>query len=310
MKKALYTLLCVLIALSVLSGTFACVASNFSTPVVKFGDKLDNDNEDSYTGSWESDPVGFNDISTAKVSGVVAKYYYGKAVTQTPTVTYNGETLKKDTDYTLSYKNNNAVGTATMIIKGKYPYSGEIKKNFYIKLAKPKVSVTNGTYSIKLSYNKVAGAKSYVIYQYNTAKKSYTRLAEVTALSYLIKGKAAGTNYYFLVRATDGTHGSPYTVSDIVKATTLCKTPAVKAGVSSKTVTLKISKSAGAKYYRVYKYNTSTKKFKVIKSKTTALTVKFTSQPKGNNYYLVRAFNANNAGSAYTMKNLTKAIVK
>lgn len=34
-------------------------------------------------------------------------------------VSVDGITLKKDTDYSLSYKNNKNVGTATISIKGK-----------------------------------------------------------------------------------------------------------------------------------------------------------------------------------------------
>ena len=266
-------------------------------------------------GDFETDPVPIvigesKDISSATVSGVVAKYYNGTAVTQTPTVKMGDKVLKNGSDYTLSYLNNKAVGTATVVIKGKGNYNGTIKKNFLINLSKPKVTVTNGTTSIKLSYSKVAGAKAYAVYQYNTAKKTYIKLTTVSALSYTITGKAAGTGYYFLVRATDGTHASPYSTADNVKAFTLCKAPAVKASVSGKTVVLKITKPTGAKYFRVYKYNASTKKYSTLVSKTTSLSVKLASQPKGTNYYLVRAFNANNAGNSFTTKNLTKAVVK
>lgn len=266
-------------------------------------------------GDFETDPVPIvigerKDISSAKVNSVVAKYYTGKAVTQNFSVVLNGETLKENTDYKVSYSNNTKVGTASVTISGIGKYEGKIVKPFLINLAKPKVTVTNGTTTIKLSYSKVAGAKSYAIYQYNTAKKTYIKLTTVSALSYTITGKAAGTGYYFLVRATDGTHASPFTTADNVKALTLCKAPGVKAGVSGKTVVLKITKPTGAKYFRVYKYNTSTKKYTTLVSKTTALSVKLSNQAKGTNYYLVRAFNANNAGNAFTTKNLTKAIVK
>ena len=306
MKRVLAIVLCVALALSALSCVFLSGAKGGSTPIIGIGNN-DNDNKDGF----ETDPISLNtNIASADISGIVAKYYNGKAVTQNPTVKYNGTLLKKDSDYTLSYRNNNAVGTATVIITGKGNYTGTVEKKFLINLAKPKVTVTNGTTTIKLSYAKVAGAKSYAIYQYNTAKKSYTKLATVSALSYTIKGKAAGTGYYFLVRATDGTHASPFTTADNVKAVTLCKAPTVKASVSGKTVVLKITKPTGAKYFRVYKYNTSTKKYSTLVSKTTSLNVKLTSQPKGTNYYLVRAFNANNAGNSFTTKNLTKAVIK
>ena len=44
-----------------------------------------------------------------------------------------GTTLKKGTDYTVSYKNNKKVGKATVIIKGKGSCVGTVKKTFKIK---------------------------------------------------------------------------------------------------------------------------------------------------------------------------------
>lgn len=292
MKKFFALLLSLLLVVSLFSISFA-------------------DEPQSGGGEWETDPIFFGeDISSATVKGIVAKYYTGKPITQKLSVVYKGETLKEKTDYTLDYFNNNKVGTASVVVTGIGAYKGTIKRNFLINLAKPKVKVTNGTTCVKLSWAKVAGAKQYAVYQYNTLKKSYIKLATVSSLSYLIKGKAAGTGYYFLVRATDGTHASPYSTADNVKAVTLCKAPAVKAAVSAKTVTLKWAKCTGAKFYRVYKYNTATKKYTTLVSKTSALSLKLSAQRKGTNYYLVRAFNANNAGNTFTTKNLVKAVVK
>ncbi|MBQ9067911.1 MAG: hypothetical protein IJ131_02465, partial [Eggerthellaceae bacterium] len=79
-------------------------------------------------------------IAGAAVGGVANKTYTGKAQTQTPTVkvTVNGttKTLKAGTDYTLSYKNNTNVGTATVTITGKGDYKDSIKKTFTINKAK------------------------------------------------------------------------------------------------------------------------------------------------------------------------------
>ena len=48
--------------------------------------------------------------------------YDGVAITPDPVVTYDGETLVKDKDYTVSYAHNNAVGTATVTVTGLAPY--------------------------------------------------------------------------------------------------------------------------------------------------------------------------------------------
>ena len=67
--------------------------------------------------------------------------YDGKAKTPEVTVVLNGKTLVKDKDYTVTYKNNQNVGTATVVITGIGAYT-EIKEvNFTIKA--PEVVVVN-----------------------------------------------------------------------------------------------------------------------------------------------------------------------
>ena len=62
-------------------------------------------------------------ISDAKVS-VASATYTGSAVTPAVTVTVNSKTLVKGTDYTVTYANNNKVGTGSVTITGKGSYSG------------------------------------------------------------------------------------------------------------------------------------------------------------------------------------------
>ena len=49
-----------------------------------------------------------------------------------PTITYNNKTLKKDTDYTLSYSDNINAGTATITITGKGNFTGMTSTTFII----------------------------------------------------------------------------------------------------------------------------------------------------------------------------------
>lgn len=81
-------------------------------------------------GGDETDTI---DISAADVSNVNAKYLYtGSAIEPDPVVTVNGEKLTRDTDYSVSYSNNTAVGTATLTIEGINSYSGTITRSFEI----------------------------------------------------------------------------------------------------------------------------------------------------------------------------------
>ena len=72
-------------------------------------------------------------ISSATV-GVATQTYTGKALTPKPTVTLSGYgTLREGTDYSLSYKNNTNVGTATVTMTGKGNYTGTRTATFKIE---------------------------------------------------------------------------------------------------------------------------------------------------------------------------------
>ena len=73
-------------------------------------------------------------IRRAQVTGMETNIQYpGEAVVQEGlTLTLNGETLVNGTDYSVSYKNNNKVGTAQIIFTGMGMYEGVLKKTFRI----------------------------------------------------------------------------------------------------------------------------------------------------------------------------------
>ena len=78
---------------------------------------------------------------------LVLKYsshaYTGKALKPAlKTAKYGSVALKAGTDYTLSYKANKNVGTATVIVKGRGNFTGEKKLTFKINPPKPKVMLT------------------------------------------------------------------------------------------------------------------------------------------------------------------------
>ena len=87
-----------------------------------------------YTGSVDvTFEILGKPIKGATVSDLKTVAYTGKAITPAVTVKLDGKTLKKGTDYTVTYKNNTKVGTATVTITGKGDYSGTITKKFLIK---------------------------------------------------------------------------------------------------------------------------------------------------------------------------------
>lgn len=72
-------------------------------------------------------------ISGCTIQNISDKTYTGSQIKPVPYVKYNGRVLKKDTDYTLSYKSNTNAGTAYVVVTGKGKYSGTAKKAFKIK---------------------------------------------------------------------------------------------------------------------------------------------------------------------------------
>ncbi len=70
-----------------------------------------------------------NDIALAEVEPVADQVYTGSAITPDVKVTVNGnETLAAGKDYTLSYKNNVEVGTATIVVTGAGLFSGNSRE--------------------------------------------------------------------------------------------------------------------------------------------------------------------------------------
>ncbi|WP_317855762.1 S8 family serine peptidase [Chakrabartyella piscis] len=96
----------------------------------------------SYGDDADSDIIGVivvtldaKSIATATVSSVATQTYTGSALEPSITVTDGTTTLVKDTDYTVAYSNNTAVGTATITISGMGYYGETITTTFAIQAA-------------------------------------------------------------------------------------------------------------------------------------------------------------------------------
>lgn len=89
-------------------------------------------------------------VSTLKIT-VPSATYNGKAQKPAVTVKYNNYKFKNGADYTLSYKNNTKIGTATVTVKGKGKLSGTKSVTFKINAKPIKNAVI--TYNNSLTYN-------------------------------------------------------------------------------------------------------------------------------------------------------------
>ena len=90
----------------------------------------------SYKGSYtENFKIVACSIAQATCSRIADQTYSGKAIQPTFTVSYKNRTLRKGTDYTVSFKDNVKIGTATVIITGKGNFEGT--KEITFKITEP-----------------------------------------------------------------------------------------------------------------------------------------------------------------------------
>ncbi|MBO6141639.1 MAG: leucine-rich repeat domain-containing protein [Ruminococcus sp.] len=155
-----------------------------------------------------------NAVSLAKstVTGIANKYYTGKAITQAPTVKLGNKTLKKGTDYTVTFKNNKAVGKATVTIKGKGNYSGTVSKTFKIlpKKTTLKTAASPKKGQLKVTYSKQTNITGYQI-TYSTDKSFKSKASKASAkTSKTISGLKSGKTYYVKVRTYKTVSGTKY----------------------------------------------------------------------------------------------------
>lgn len=71
------------------------------------------------------DVTATNDISKAEAYFTSAPYYYGEAVEPGVMVSFGDELLTYDEDYTVTYSNNQGIGHAKAVVKGKGAYTGQ-----------------------------------------------------------------------------------------------------------------------------------------------------------------------------------------
>ena len=167
-----------------------------------------------YTGSVSKTYSIKNNFKKATVSGISTKAFTGKNITQSITVKYNGKTLKKGTDYTVSYSNNKKVGTATVKITGKGSYTGTITKTFKINPAKQEIQkLTAKSKAFFVDWAQKGSATGYEI-QYATNSK-FTSAKKVTITNNKTDTKTISKlsgkkKYYVRVRSYTTVKGTKY----------------------------------------------------------------------------------------------------
>lgn len=133
-----------------------------------------------------------------------------------------------------------------------------------------KLKVSSTAKTVKLTWQKVANAKGYLIYQYDNAKKKWVKKAtlETNAASYTMKKLTPATAYRFAVKAYAQLNGKQVESESYasIYAATAPNSVNFKVTAGKKKATIKWSKVKGATGYTVYyKVRGSWKKLKSTK---------------------------------------------
>ena len=155
-------------------------------------------------------------IATAKLT-VKQQTYTGKSLKPAVTVKLGDKTLVKGTDFTISYKNNKKIGTATVTITGIGLYAGTAKAKFKIVpkgTALKKLTVTKKK-SLTVKWKKQAKQTTGYQIALATNKKFTKNKKTVTVkgakkVSKLVKKLKANKKYYVKIRTYKTVKGKKY----------------------------------------------------------------------------------------------------
>ncbi len=262
---------------------------------------------------YKSNPIN---ISKTTINTISNQKYTGSKITPNVIVKYNNKTLVKNTDYTISFKNNTSIGTATITIKGKGNYTGTKTITFKIvpkTVTKHKISSTTSS-SIKLSWSKVSNADGYKIYRSTSKNGTYTKIKDITknsTLNYTNSNLYSNKKYYYKIKSFKTSKGKKYYsyYSDIIKGETKLSTPTVKLSTpKSKSIKVSWNKIPGAKGYEVYR---ATSKSGPYSKRTTTSNLSYTNTKLTKNknyYYKVKAYKVVNGKKVYSSYSSIKSI--
>ncbi len=149
-------------------------------------------------------------------------------------------------------------------------------------------SVTDTSYTLSWDASS-EGVNTYYVYRYDESKPGFKRIATTTKPSIKLTGLEPGTTHDYRIIPHIIKNGSSflrgYTSATFSFSTNLGKTVNLKASsITSNSFTLSWAPTENASYYRVYRYDTSTKEYILISS-TRNTSLKISSLSGGKKYY-------------------------
>ena len=269
-----------------------------------------------YTGSRSlTFAITAKNISACTVSKIANELYTGKALKPSLTVKDGGTTLKKDTDYTISYADNKKAGKATVTVTGKGNYTGSKTVNFtIIKIVSGVKAASAGYNSVNVSWKKVSGVAGYKVYRAGSKNGSYKCVKTVKGdenTNYKDGKLTTGKTYYYQVRPYLGKKEGA--ASKVVSAKPVPAKAAISSVKNSASKTAKITweKVSGASGYEIYRATSKNGQYKKVTTikKGGTVSYKNTKLKKGKTYYYkVRAYRTVNGKKVYGAYSSVKSV--
>ena len=167
--------------------------------------------KDTVTADWK---IVKAPIAGATISAIEDQAYTGKALKPKLTLELNGKVLRLGKDYTATYKNNKAIGKATVTITGKGNLTGKKTVKFSIVPQKAAIlKLAAGKKSLTVKWKADGSITGYEI-EYSL-KKSFQGAKKITvskakAEKHQITGLKAKKVYYVRIRSYKKVKGQKY----------------------------------------------------------------------------------------------------
>ncbi|MCI9006171.1 MAG: hypothetical protein HFH39_13275 [Lachnospiraceae bacterium] len=241
-------------------------------------------------------PKSIKKLSCSKIS---KKTYTGKKIEPSIQLKDGSKKLKKNRDYTVTYKNNRQTGRATAKITGKGNYKGVIQRTFQILPRKVSAfkAGKRADVSITLKWKKSASISGYQVFQYQPKSKKYKKIKTLKAKSssLTVKKLSPCTTYRFKIRAYKKSGKSTFygAYSKVLKVQTKVAAPKMSAVSERKSQVrvswTKVKKATGLELsYR--KGNESFQKLSSVSKNETNTTYIFNCQEGATYTFRMRAY--------------------
>ena len=188
------------------------------------------------------------------------------------TVSKNVSSFKDNT-----VKNGSKYFYTVRAVDGEYN-SGYDRAGVEAKYVSAPGSVTLKNYysnSIKIQWDKVKNAKSYIVYRKDTKNKNWVKVSETADCQYKDTNVADGIKYTYAVKVK-GQNGGISGYSKNASITALKCPTGIKVSCTSAGVKISWTKISSATGYRVYRKTKGSSEWKVIKKIDSASTTKYT----------------------------------